>query len=76
MCGQADNLGEVHSHNLLSENVGHLNTNNMGRPEATHFERLKGELNVAFAAPDDSYSALTADDVIARNFNGKGASLK
>ena len=44
--------------------------------EGTQFEMLKAALSVAFAAPDDSYSALTADDVITRNSNRKGASLR
>ncbi len=47
-----------------------------GRAEATQFERLKAMLNVAFAASDESYTALTADEVIARNSNRKAASLK
>ena len=72
----ADNVGEVHSHDNLSENVGHLDINNMGRAEATHFERLKAMLNVAFAVSDESYTALTAEEVIARNSNRQDASLK
>ncbi len=39
--------------------------------EAVQFERLKAELGVAFAAPDDSYNALSAEEVIARNSNCK-----
>jgi hypothetical protein len=37
------------------------------RTECTAFERLKAELGVAFAAPDDTYGVVTAQDVIARN---------
>lgn len=56
--------------------VGNIIRKDKDRAEAVLFERLKAELNVAFAAPDDSYSALTADDVITRNSNRKGASLR
>ncbi len=31
------------------------------------FEHLKAELRIAFAAPDDTYVLLTANEVIARN---------
>ena len=34
--------------------------------EAEVFERLKGELQQAFAAPHESYQKLDADSVIAR----------
>jgi antitoxin ParD1/3/4 len=37
------------------------------RAERASFERLKAELGVAFAAPDETYGVLTAQDVIARN---------
>jgi len=35
--------------------------------QAAAFERLKAELAHAYAAPESSYNALTAADVIARN---------
>jgi hypothetical protein len=37
------------------------------------FDRLKAELGAAFAAPDDSYAALSANEVIARNRPRQGA---
>lgn len=42
-------------------------TNNVGEAKTVQSQRLKAELAVAFAAPDDSYSALTAREVIVRN---------
>lgn len=36
------------------------------RSEQEAFDRLKAELEHAFAAPDDTYHALTAADAIAR----------
>jgi antitoxin ParD1/3/4 len=53
--------------NCGSEYVGNIIRKDKDRAEATHFERLTAELAVAFAAPDDSYSALTAHEVIVRN---------
>jgi hypothetical protein len=35
--------------------------------ERASFECLKAELGVAFAAPDETYGVVTAQDVIARN---------
>lgn len=37
------------------------------RRERAAFDRLKAELAQAFAAPDESYVALTAAKIIARN---------
>jgi len=37
------------------------------RSEGKAFERLKAELASAFAAPERTYQALTAEEVIARN---------
>lgn len=55
------------SANCSSEYVRDLIRMDKDRAEVAQFERLKAELGVAFAALDDSYSALTADEVIARN---------
>lgn len=68
----ADNVGEAGSYENVSEYVRDLIRKDKMRAEAAQFERLKAELGVAFAAPDDSYSALTADEVIARNSARKG----
>lgn len=63
----ADNVGAAGTYENVSEYVRDLIRKDKDRAEAVLFERLRAELNVAFAAPDDSYSALTADDVITRN---------
>jgi hypothetical protein len=39
----------------------------MSQTEQLSFERLKAELATAFAASEDSYGYLTADDVIVRH---------
>jgi antitoxin ParD1/3/4 len=65
----ADNVGEAGTYENVSEYVRDLIRKDKER--AAQFERLKAELGVAFAAPDDSYSALTADEVIARNMPRK-----
>jgi hypothetical protein len=39
----------------------------MERVEREAFDRLKAELNRAFAASDSTYAPIIADDVIARN---------
>ena len=62
--------------NCGSEYVRDLIRKDKDRAEAAQFERLKAELGIAFAAPDDSYSALTADEVMARYSARKDACLK
>jgi antitoxin ParD1/3/4 len=69
----ADNVGEPGTYDNVSEYVRDLIRKDKDRAEAAQFERLKAELGLAFAAPDDSYSALTADEVIARYSARKGA---
>lgn len=50
----------------VSEYVRDLIRRDMERTEGEAFERLKAELQHAFAAPDDSYQPLDADAVISR----------
>ena len=50
----------------VSEYVRDLIRRDMGRSEDLAFERLKAELQLAYAAPDDSYQPLDAETVIAR----------
>ena len=47
------------------------------RAQREAFKRLKSELGLAFAAPEESYIPLTAAEVIARNRPGfdKGQAL-
>lgn len=61
------NVGEHGTYENISEYVRDLIRQDKARQEAAAFERLKGELTRAFAAPETSYRALTAADVIARN---------
>ena len=69
----ADNVGEAGTYENVSEYVRDLIRKDKDRAEAVAYERLKAELGVAFAAPDDSYSTLTADEIIARNSARKRA---
>ncbi|WP_262298323.1 ribbon-helix-helix domain-containing protein [Microvirga sesbaniae] len=63
----AANVGETGSYENVSEYVRDLIRRDKERVEHEAFERLKAELARAFAAPEASYQALTATDVIARN---------
>lgn len=63
----AANVGENGSYENISEYVRDLIRRDKERAEAEIFDRLKAELNRAFAAPEDSYKPLTAAEVIARN---------
>ncbi len=63
----AASVGEGGSYENVSEYVRALIRQDQERVERLHFERLKAELGVAFAAPDDSYDVLGAEDIIARN---------
>lgn len=61
------NVGAAGAYENVSEYVRDLIRKDKERVEREGFERLRAELGVAFAAPDNSYSSLTAADVIARN---------
>ena len=61
------NVGDHGSYENVSEYIRDLIRRDKERIEAEAFERLKAELTQAFAAPEDSYKALTATEVIARN---------
>ena len=61
------NVGENGSYENVSEYVRDLIRRDKERSERAAFERLKAELERAFAAPEDSYRPLSASDVIARN---------
>ena len=61
------NVGDQGSYENVSEYIRDLIRRDKERIEAEAFERLKAELTQAFAAPEDSYKALTATEVIARN---------
>jgi antitoxin ParD1/3/4 len=63
----AANVGECGTYENVSEYVRDLIRKDKERAEHVVFERLKAELGVAFAAPDETYAALTAADIINRN---------
>ncbi len=63
----ASNVGENGSYENISEYVRDLIRRDKERVEAEAFNRLKEELTLAFAAPEDSYRPLAAAEVIARN---------
>jgi Arc/MetJ-type ribon-helix-helix transcriptional regulator len=63
----AMNVGEDGSYENVSEYIRDLIRRDKERAQALAFDRLKAELAVAFAAPEDSYKALSASDVINRN---------
>ncbi len=61
------NVSETGSYENVSEYIRDLIRRDKERAELEAFDRLKAELKRAFAAPDDSYHALSASDVIRRN---------
>jgi antitoxin ParD1/3/4 len=63
----AANVGEDGSFDNVSEYVRDLIRKDQERVEGERFERLKAELKLAFAAPDDCYGTLTAEDLFVRN---------
>ena len=63
----ASNVDENGAYENISEYVRDLIRRDKERREREAFDRLKAELTQAFAAPDESYVALTAAEVIARN---------
>jgi antitoxin ParD1/3/4 len=63
----AANVGDSGTYENVSEYVRDLIRKDKERVEAVIFDRLKAELGSAFAAPDDTYGTLTANELIARN---------
>lgn len=63
----AANVGGDGAYENVSEYVRDLIRRDMARVEADRIASLKAELQAAFAAPDDAFGLLDADDVIARN---------
>ena len=61
------NVGESGAYESVSEYIRDLIRRDKARVEGEAFELLKAELTRAFAAPDESYHALSAADVIERN---------
>lgn len=63
----AESVGENGSYENVSEYVRDLIRRDKDRAEKEAFNRLKTELQHAFAAPESSYRPLTAAKIIARN---------
>ena len=63
----AANVGEDGDYENVSEYVRDLIRRDKERAEREAFDRLKAELTLAFAVPDESYHPLTASEVISRN---------
>ena len=63
----AANVGESGAYESVSEYIRDLIRRDKARVERKAFELLKAELTRAYAAPDKSYHALSASDVIERN---------
>jgi putative addiction module CopG family antidote len=61
------NVGDDGSYENVSEYIRDLIRRDKERAEAEAFDRLRAELSHAFAALDEAYQPLTADEVIARN---------
>jgi antitoxin ParD1/3/4 len=62
----AENVSSDGAYENVSEYVRDLIRRDMGRSDDEAFERLKAELQLAFAAPEESYQVLDAETVIAR----------
>lgn len=63
----AANVGESGNYENVSEYIRDLIRRDKARSEAEAFERLKAELQRAFAAHDDTYHPLSAAEVIEKN---------
>ena len=63
----AANVGTEGTYENVSEYVRDLIRRDKERLEAGQFDRLKAEFTQAFGAREDSFVALDADTVIARN---------
>lgn len=63
----SSNVGDTGAYENVSEYVRDLIRKDKDRAEREAFERLKAELDQAFAAPDSAYVAIRPENVIARN---------
>lgn len=61
------NVGESGNYESVSEYLRDLIRRDKSQAEREAFDRLKAELQRAFAAPDDTYQALSAAVVISSN---------
>jgi len=63
----AQQTSENGAYDNVSEYVRDLIRKDRERAERLEFERLKAELQLAFAAPDETYVSLDTNDIIRRN---------
>lgn len=64
----ADAVGEESgAYENVSEYIRDLIRRDMQRSDEVRFERLKSELQLAFAQPESGYRVLGADDILRRN---------
>lgn len=69
----AANVGDGGSYENVGEYVRDLIRRDKARAESEAFDRLRAELTHAFAAPDNLYRPLGADEVIERNRRRRSA---
>lgn len=63
----AENVGKEGLYESTSEYIRALIRQDKERSERHAFERLQAELALAFAAPDEDFQPLSAEDIFARN---------
>ncbi len=63
----ADNVGEYGLYENVSEYVRDLIRRDKARADEEAFQKLKAELQQAFAVPEDQYMAMTAEQFLARH---------
>ena len=63
----AQSVGDNGSYENVSEYIRDLIRRDKERMEQQSFARLKAELSLAFSSPENSYTPLTATEVIKRN---------
>jgi putative addiction module CopG family antidote len=63
----ASNVGQNGAYENVSEYIRDLIRRDKEQAEKQAFERLRAELQHAFAAPESAYEPLSAAEVIARN---------
>jgi antitoxin ParD1/3/4 len=70
----AQNVGNDGAYENVSEYIRDLIRKDKAQADEAAFQRLKAELTHAFAAPEASYTSLSAADIIARNQTSNQAS--
>lgn len=63
----AENISDTGNYDNVSEYIRDLIRQDKQRKEQYKFERLKAELQLAFSAPEEDYTPLSAEDIFKRN---------